>query len=1201
MTSETPAVRPFGELIQHRRYSTSAGALFCAGLNAARSPVAINLLVACVIALSLFAIPARCQDGREAVVDIDFVIRDSRATSNPCQAGWEWDGTDINAGVAGSKFVYLCYRRQAWTPGISPITDLGFTSHSSAGNRCPSGFTWIDKDLNAGAGADTPYIYACIATGGQSPIFNLKIVNSGPSPASSCGAGWRGNPQDLNQGTSFTRQSPYPTPYIYLCTKDVRSVSDSFPCGGENETPCGRGPFAFDELVFFDGNGNFGCDRGLREIDGKCKNAGNEFSRRHSDVNDFQGSWTEWAMSNQRDHLAMDEPLNFVTTIYAHNGFNNTADGYIVDPNHRFSFTDQLRLGVRNLNPDVVWYNDKLRLCHGDPNKGCSPRDRYYSNAIKEIANWLIDNPNEVVIINLEDRFNINDDTDDQVNIENEIYLWGPLASFLGDRVLKVSDFSRVVPGCSGSSFNDCRWPTRREMLRAGKQVIVFGHNKDRNTGWIWPKSAQKGKDANATSFNFDTCNVPGASAPDPGDPDSREHFWDGNLGYWNRVGEDRTILTAAGAETGQADWIGFIDEERIKKLVRCGVPKITLDFVHAAERTTLGPCNDARRFDGLFNPCPDPDNRLKKTIWSWAEDDFGNFGDRALYSHSSERWHARFADNERHHFACAKPREGDPKDWIDKRGEEWRVTSAVGYAGEGHRVCEQEFGSLGFVFATPTNGFQNERLKSALSVAMSRPGFDRSSLDVWLNYRKGPLGNWIIERGPRVNLTGRTEIVEGEVVTFDFNLVDDGIDDGRTGIRVVSVSCGSQAEEVPGSLDTTPTNGRFSCSFLDNKVGPGSTHVVLRVANEQGAVRNFSLQPRVSNHAPQLGNVRITPQIDENGVATLTGSIIDPGVRDRFTLSVRWRNSEPVQTYAYPAGTTSFQIIRHYLDDDPTASPSDTYQVAVLVNDDDNASSLDVNVPVTVRNLSPVVTMSLSGFYRTSAGSSVVPVRTPIGASGSFTDAGTLDTHTSRINWNDGTPHSTGLTGTHTYLTAGQYAVIVSVTDDDQGTGTAASPIEVAAPSRAASVAGLDLRALAGRADLSEVVRAALNDAIIDIFGSLIGQTKAGAANLLATGSLDAGVDKIRHALTRVTIAQDNAPALNLVEIRNFLALTTRSTALGEIARAQAVATKPDQQASIQEAINLIAAGDVFLKDGLYIKAAEKNLAALIKVKGIL
>jgi hypothetical protein len=64
-----------------------------------------------------------------------------------------------------------------------------------------------------------------------------------------------------------------------------------------------------------------------------------------------------------------------------------------------------------------------------------------------------------------------------------------------------------------------------------------------------------------------------------------------------------------------------------------------------------------------------------------------------------------------------------------------------------------------------------------------------------------------------------------------------------------------------------------------------------------------------------------------------------------------------------------------------------------------------------------------------------------------SFTDAGTLDTHTCSISWDDGQPASAGTVsesagsgscaGTRIYTGAGVYTISITVADDDAGTTT--------------------------------------------------------------------------------------------------------------------------------------------------------------------
>jgi hypothetical protein len=95
----------------------------------------------------------------------------------------------------------------------------------------------------------------------------------------------------------------------------------------------------------------------------------------------------------------------------------------------------------------------------------------------------------------------------------------------------------------------------------------------------------------------------------------------------------------------------------------------------------------------------------------------------------------------------------------------------------------------------------------------------------------------------------------------------------------------------------------------------------------------------------------------------------------------------------------------------------------------------------VTVKNVAPVITGTTPAFgalYAKTATSNPT-----VTTSTTFTDAGTADTHTCSIVWDDGTSSngtvtetngSGTCTATHTYTTPGVYTFRVTITDDDGG-----------------------------------------------------------------------------------------------------------------------------------------------------------------------
>ena len=86
---------------------------------------------------------------------------------------------------------------------------------------------------------------------------------------------------------------------------------------------------------------------------------------------------------------------------------------------------------------------------------------------------------------------------------------------------------------------------------------------------------------------------------------------------------------------------------------------------------------------------------------------------------------------------------------------------------------------------------------------------------------------------------------------------------------------------------------------------------------------------------------------IAENGMATLSGSIMDPGTEDTFTVTVDWGDPlspNNIETYTFAAsatGSQDFTLAHRYLDDNPTGTSVDAYDVKVTVQDDDSSSGL--------------------------------------------------------------------------------------------------------------------------------------------------------------------------------------------------------------------------------------------------------------------
>lgn len=262
----------------------------------------------------------------------------------------------------------------------------------------------------------------------------------------------------------------------------------------------------------------------------------------------------------------------------------------------------------------------------------------------------------------------------------------------------------------------------------------------------------------------------------------------------------------------------------------------------------------------------------------------------------------------------------------------------------------------------------------------------------------------------------------EGQTLTLEGEIIDPSPED----TFILTVDWGDGMVET---FNYPPGADRFLITHAYVEDGPGGDPswtygITLGIADDDGGTDGTLIAVKVNNVAPELQNLNLA-SINEGETALLTADIVDPGLLDSFSVVIDWGDGF-TETQLLPAGTTTLTANHPFPDDDPSGTPSDTYSVTLSITDNDAGTGYAATL-LTVNNLAPEV----------NAGSDIAVLPgTSIDFSGTFTDPGTLDSHTILWNFGDGTVVSGTLMPKHTYTVAGQYTVTLTVIDDDGGVG---------------------------------------------------------------------------------------------------------------------------------------------------------------------
>lgn len=188
-------------------------------------------------------------------------------------------------------------------------------------------------------------------------------------------------------------------------------------------------------------------------------------------ISDFNNSWAGKALAMQRQ-LDIAAPLKDNNILGTHNSYNSsvyTTPVRYLDPQQNYSIGDQLRMGARFIELDAHWtahtqgwpweWGNALLLCHsgigssiGSLHVGCSTMDRFVKDGMQDVRSWLDQNPNEVIILYIEDH--TDGHHQDLLNILND----------------KLSGKIYASGGCK--AIPDTL--TKLQVRQAGKQVVLW-------------------------------------------------------------------------------------------------------------------------------------------------------------------------------------------------------------------------------------------------------------------------------------------------------------------------------------------------------------------------------------------------------------------------------------------------------------------------------------------------------------------------------------------------------------------------------------------------------------------------------------------------------------------------------------------------------------------------------------------------------
>ena len=254
----------------------------------------------------------------------------------------------------------------------------------------------------------------------------------------------------------------------------------------------------------------------------------------------------------------------------------------------------------------------------------------------------------------------------------------------------------------------------------------------------------------------------------------------------------------------------------------------------------------------------------------------------------------------------------------------------------------------------------------------------------------------------------------------------------------------------APGTTSFANITHQYLNNNLYNPNNPFNSNYTIgfTLSDQHGNTSLANTQVAIQDVGPMLSGLATTP-INEGGVATLTGSVVDPGTQDTFSMVVNWNDGSAAQTFLNRA-SGPFTLTHQYINNLPGSA---SYNINLTVSDNDGASVVAA-LAQAVNNVAPT---------SISSGNQTWAVGAPITLYGSETDPGTADTFSFFWQFVTSTngqtvPNTTTQNLSFIPTSAGNYSFLFAVHDSDGGIGGATTAVVNVQPNGGLTVSNLAL-----------------------------------------------------------------------------------------------------------------------------------------------